>query len=116
MPMFYKHLPTCPIRNRAAANIDRIINHRRPIGVISEGNHFAYGFDGDKYFVTQGVVCEFVTGIHLSFEEAKALFDALQWNAAGWSCYKAVTAAVRKARKKKLAGDSLFWFFQETLS
>jgi len=86
-----------------------------PIGVIGENNLFAYGFDGKKYWVSEGILGYYVAKIHLSFEESKQLFDALTFEAPSEICTKNISNLVRISRKKKLFGKNLFFFFVKNI-
>ncbi len=86
-----------------------------PVGLIGENNKFAYGYDGEKYYVTEGAFQYVVTRMHLAFEEAKQLFEALTFENASEPCAKVVNALVKSARKQKLNGNDLFWHFVKGL-
>ena len=82
-----------------------------PIGIIAENNLYAYGFDGQKYYVVEGVLQYYITKIHLTFDEAKQIFDALTFVGNVEICTKKIGSLVKLARKNKLFGQNLFWFF-----
>jgi len=83
-----------------------------PVGVIGENASFAYGYDGDKYYVTEGVFEHFVTRVSLSFDEAKQLFEALTFSNAVEPCAKMISKLISSARKNNLKGMDLFWHFE----
>ena len=116
MPQFNQHTPMTQSdirRYRIRYKMNRVI---KPIGIIGENDYFKYGFDGSKYYVTHGVLDEFVTLISLTFEEAKHLFDAFNWcNTRSYS-YRKVSDLIKSSRKLKINGDDLFWHFEDGLS
>ena len=115
MPQFYNHLPaTDKAMKEARAEYNRVKN--LPIGVIGENNKFAYGWDGEKYYVTEYSILDyFVTKTALLFDEAKALFDALTFVGNPAPKPTEITKLVKSARKQKLSGDDLFWHFENAL-
>jgi hypothetical protein len=86
-----------------------------PIGTIAENLNFSYGYDGKKYYVTEGAFQYLVTRIHLTFDEAKQLFEALTFNNVEDICTKKVSNVIKSARKSKFEGDNLFWHFVKSL-
>jgi hypothetical protein len=114
MPQFYKNLKsTDKAMIEARTEYNRVKN--LPIGLIGENNMFAYGWDGEKYYVSEGVFQYLVTKIHLGFDEAKQLFNALCFMNCSEPCSKKLASAIKKSRKQKLHGDSLFWFFCDNI-
>ncbi len=91
-------------------------NQSNPIGIISESLNFAYGFDGDKYYVTEGAFYHLVSKAVLFFDEAKNLYNALVWNNENAPEPKVITKLVKEYRKLKLSGDNGFWFFVDNLN
>ena len=88
-----------------------------PVGLISENNDFAYGYDGDKCYVTECSLLDyFVTKTALLFDEAKALFEALSFIGDPAPKPTEITKLVKAARKQKLINDDLFWYFVDGLS
>lgn len=83
-------------------------NTSLPIGTIAEKHNFSYGYDGKKYYVTEGCLRHLVTRIHLTFDEAKQLFDALCFNFPNNPNSKEISALIRQSRKEKLEGYDLF--------
>ena len=86
-----------------------------PIGTIGENSNFSYGYDGKKYYVTEGAFQYLVTRIHLTFDEAKQLFEALTFINSESTCIKKVSNVIKTARKAKWQGNDLFWWFVKTL-
>ena len=114
MPQFYTHIA------KSQGDMKEIRENSRPvslpIGLIGENKDFAYGFDGDKYYVTEGVFGYIVTGIHLAYDEAKQLFNALTFIEASEPSVSVINTAIKLARKKSLSGDDLFWMLTEKIS
>ena len=111
MPLFNTNLPTTQ-GDLTKARLNKVL---LPIGTIGESNNFKYGFDGDYYYVTEGILDYLVTRIHLQFDEAKQLFDALNFLEASEPNPKLIASTIRNARKQKLKGIELFWYFVESL-
>ena len=111
MPLFNTNLPT-PLGNLAKARKNKI---KLPVGTIGESNNFSYGFNGEYYYVTEGILEYYVTKIHLKFDEAKQLFDSLNFIDAVEPSPKTVAVAIRSARKSRLKGANLFWHFVDTI-
>ena len=111
MPKFYTHTP----KSQGNMKDVRVGNRKAslPIGLIGESSSFAYGYDGDKYYVTEGVFQYLVTGVNLAFDEAKQLFNALDFNNSIEPSVKSVSSAIKDSRKEKLSGDDLFWFLTD---
>lgn len=107
MPQFNLHTPKTQ-SDMKAMRMNRV---KLPIGLIGDNNRFAYGFDGDSYYVTEGVFSHLVTRLSLSLDEASNLFYALDFIDASEPCNKIVSSTIKNARKKKLSGEDLFWFF-----
>ena len=113
MPQFYKSLP---VSQGTLAEQRRLrMNTRPPVGIIADQGNYSYGFDGNKYWVAEGVLQHLMTGIHLTFDEAKMLYDALQWNNNGIDS-SIVNNAIRAGRKAKHTGQTLFWFYVDSLN
>ena len=115
MPMFATQTPTTNGDLTTARKASKLSEYKKPIGDIGVSDRYQYGFDGDKYYVTEGFLCQYVTQVHLSLDEAKHLFNALNWVGDIDFCYKLPSKLVKEARKKKINGDSLFWFFVDSL-
>ena len=111
MPKFNLHTP----KTQSDIKDMRIIKVSLPVGLIGENNDFAYGYDGDKYYVTEGSFQYIVTRMHLSFDEAKHLFEALTFQNASEPCTKVINALVKYARINKINGKDLFWHFVKGL-
>jgi len=114
MPQFSEHLPVTE-----KAMKDARYEYRRaktlPIGLIGENNKFAYGYDGNKYYVTEGVLYHLITKICLTLSEAKQLYNALSFNCEFEACSSTVSKAIKASRKKQLSEDGLFWFLVEEI-
>ncbi len=111
MPKFNLHTP----KTQSDMKAMRMSQVSLPVGLIGENNNFAYGYDGEKYYVTEGAFQYVVTRVHLAFEEAKQLFEALTFENASEPCAKVVNTLVKSARKQKLNGNDLFWHFVKGL-
>jgi len=109
MPSFYNNTITTQ-SDMKTARANRV---KLPIGTIGENLKFSYGFDGSTYYVTESVMEYLVTKAKMSFDEAKALFDALTWNDKDAPMQTKVSSLLKKARKEN--PTSLFWFFVESL-
>lgn len=101
-------------------NLDRVLrgieNYKRPIGDIGRTSRVAYGYDGDKYWVEIGLWGELAFGrMEMTFEQAKAAYDAVLFSDVDvlhWD-FDAARKALKAARKSKLTGDDLMFFFSE---
>ena len=59
-------------------NKNQTTKNELPTGEIAKYSYKAsYGFNGSYYYVAVGAMNHFVTGMKLTFEEAKSLFDAM---------------------------------------
>ena len=87
-----------------------------PIGLIATSKEFAYGYDGGKYYVSEGVFEYLVTRISLSLDEAKQLFNALTFIEASEPSPSSINIAIKLSRRQKLSGDDLFWMLTEKLN
>ena len=91
-------------------------NHPEKIGHIAETFKYAWGWDGKKYYVTEGVCESYVTMIHLTRSEAKTLFlGMICWFAPCWSDPAEISPMIREARKLKLEGQDMELFYMERL-
>ena len=113
MPQFFSTLPTP--QGVYTESRKRRLNTQNPVGLIGQQGDYTYGFDGRKYWVAEGVLQTLVTLVHLTFDEAKMLFEALVWVSSEVD-YSRVNQAVRAGRKAKYNGQTLFWFYVEQLS
>lgn len=112
MPQFNLHTP----KTQSDMKAQRMNRTTLPIGLIGENNNFAYGYDGEKYYVTEYSILDyFVTKTALLFDEAKALFEALIFVGKSAPKPTEITKLVKSARKQKLSGDELFWHFENAL-
>ncbi|MFT6904181.1 MAG: hypothetical protein ACJAS1_000831 [Oleiphilaceae bacterium] len=115
MPQFSHNTPATPSDLLAARRLANINQKHFPIGVIGESSDFAWGFNGYHYYVTEGAFCFLVSKAHLSIDEAKQLFSALSFIDASEPSAKSISLAVKLARKQRLSGDNLMWFFADKL-
>lgn len=112
MPQFNLHTP----KTQGDMRVMRMNRTTLPIGLIGENSNFAYGYDGEKYYVTEYSILDyFVTKTALFFDEAKALFEALTFVGKPAPQPTEITKMVKSARKQKLSGDDLFWHFENEL-
>ncbi len=114
MPLFNNTPST--ITSIQKARKERAIKKSLPIGVIGENDSFKYGYNGEYYYVTEGILEYYVTKMHLTFPEAKALFDALVFIGNDNTCSLSVTSTIKKYRKKDFMNKSLFWGIVDILS
>jgi hypothetical protein len=118
MPQFAIHTPMTSQDLRASINKSKLSKTTLPIGLIGEskGLNFVYGYDGDKYYVAESVFEYLVTRVHLTFDEAKELFNALVFIDKTEPLTKSVSLAIKEARKQKLSGGDLFWFLTDNIN
>ena len=114
MPAFHTHTPKHSSTVRAITNAQKLANYKKPIGVIGDSIDKAYGFNGDTYYVEVGIFPTLAFGtMKMTFEQAKASYDAIlfynvdvmKWN------FDSAKKALKDARKNKLSGDALMFFF-----
>lgn len=114
MPAFFTHAPIHSSTVRAYANAQKLVDYKKPIGVIADSVNKAYGFNGDTYYVEVGCFAHLAFGtMRMTFEQAKAAYEAIlffdidpvKWN------YDSAKQALKDARKNKLTGDALMFFF-----
>ena len=92
------------------------INNSLPLGTIAENNLFSYGYNGKTYWVAFGVLHQKVTLKSLTFDQAKALFDALTFIGIEDPSYKLIDNSIKQIRKQKITSyNNLFWFFTESI-
>jgi len=113
MPQFNLHTPTSQGDMKARRNNSR--KKVLPIGIIAESLQYAYGYDGDTYYVTEGALSHLVTRMILSLDEAKQLFNVLDFEELIEPNAKDISRVIKSARKNKLNGDDLFWYLQQEL-
>lgn len=116
MPQFSIHTPKSQSDMTAIRMNSRASKRYLPIGKIGESLNFSWGYNGEAYYVAEGVLEHLITRINLSLEEAKKLFEAVTFIESNEPCTKAVSKAVNASRKEKLIGDELMWFFVDALS
>ena len=109
MPQFSIHTPATQSDLAKARKVNNLKQNHFPVGVIGDSNGFSWGYDGDTYYVAEGVFEHLVTKMALSLEEAKQLFNALVFSSAYEPSNKVVVSAIKAARKVKLSGDDLMW-------
>ena len=113
MPQFNFHTP----KTQSDMKAIRMNKTTLPVGLIGENNDFAYGYDGEKYYVTECSLLDyFVTKTALFFDEAKALFEALTFVGGAAPKPTEITKLIKSARKQKLSGSDLFWHFEKGLT
>ena len=118
MPAFYTHTPTHSSTMRESINDQKLANYSKPIGLIGEkvinGNYVTYGYDGDSYYVGFGVLETLAFGrMEMTFDQAKSAFNAIEFYSLDikkWD-FNCAKKALREARKNKLSGDALMFFF-----
>lgn len=114
MPAFYKNIPSDSFKVRAYINAQKLINYKKPIGVIGDSIDKAYGFDGDSYYVEIGCFPILAFGtMKMTFEQAKAAYDAILFfnvDVMKWD-FDSAKKALKDARKNKFTGDKLMFFF-----
>jgi len=114
MPEFFTHTPVHSSTMRAYINAEKLINYKKPIGLIGEKLDKSYGFDGDTYYVSVGCLPTYAFGtMKMDFEQAKAAYDAILFfdiEPMKWDFNKAKDA-LKSARKNKFTGDRLMFFF-----
>ena len=115
MPQFSHHAPVTQSDLLAARHLANVNQKHFPVGVIGELSDFEWGFNGDLYYVAEGVFSFLVSKIHFSIDEAKQLFNALTFINASEPSSKAISLAVKLARKQRLSCDDLMWFFADKL-
>lgn len=115
MPQFSHHAPATQSDLLAARRLANINQKHFPVGVIGESSDFEWGFSGDHYYVAEGAFSFLVSKVHLAIDEAKQLFNALTFIDASEPSSKDISLAVKLARKQRLSGDDLMWFFADKL-
>lgn len=115
MPQFNHHAPVTQSDLARARFLSSLEQSYYPVGVIGESSDFAWGFNGDHYYVAEGAFSFLVSKIHLAIDEAKQLFNALTFINASEPSPKTISLAVKSARKQRLSGDDLMWFFADKL-
>ena len=112
MPQFNYHTP----KTQSDMKAMRMSRTTLPVGLIGKNNSFSYGYDGEIYYVTEYSILDyFVTKTALFFDEAKALFEALTFVGNPAPKPTKITKIIKSARKQKLSGDDLFWYFENEL-
>lgn len=119
MAQFSVHSPVSSSTLRNKINKNKLIDYPKPIGVISENHNYSYGYEGDgNYYVTMGLLGELVCGrLKMTFDQAKQMYDALNFLEipAPELNYKLCVKALKEARKNKMEGNKLFFFFVQNI-
>jgi hypothetical protein len=115
MPQFSYHAPATQSDLAKSRFLAKLQQSDFPVGLIGSQNGFSWGYDGSSYYVSEGVFEFLVTNMKLSLDQAKQLFNALNFINAIEPSSKAISRAIKLARKKHLLGDDLMWFFIEEL-
>jgi hypothetical protein len=115
MPIFNKYTPKtqgdmADIRKKA-----KLERQSLPVGVIGENTLFSWGYNGDYYYVAEGVLEHLVTQMHLTLDEAKQLYEALTFCEHSEPSATDISLAVKEGRKKSLSGDELMYFLMDTI-
>lgn len=118
MPAFFTHTPVSSSTMRDSINSQKLANYNKPIGLISEtvigGNYITYGYDGESYYVGFGVLETLAFGrMEMTFDQAKSAFNAIEFYSLDinkWD-FNSAKKALKQARKNKLSGDALMFFF-----
>ena len=101
MPAFFTHTPV--------SSSTGLIGE-----TLIDGNLITYGYDGESYYVSLGVYEILAFGrMKMTFNQAKAAFDAIEFYSIDinkWN-FQGAKKALRDARKEKLSGDELMFFF-----
>lgn len=113
MPQFNKHTPKSQGDMKAIRENNRV--QSLPTGIIAESLGYAYGYDGDTYYVTEGSFYHLVTRMSLSQDEARQLFNVLDFEQLIEPHPKTISRVIKSARRLKLSNDELFWYLQQEL-
>jgi hypothetical protein len=116
MPKFSYHVPVSQGDMAAIRKLASASKQSLPLGKIGESHNFSWGYEGNFYYVAEGVFEHLVTRIHLSLEEAKSLFEALVFIESVEPSQQLVSQAINASRKGMYVGDELMWFFVDELS
>lgn len=116
MPQFSYHTPTSQGDMAARRKANKSLKQKLPTGKIGENTNFSWGYNGEYYYVCEGVLEHLITNIHLTLEEAKRLFESLSFIDSSEPCPKSISQAIKGSRKDELKGDDLMWFFVDALS
>lgn len=116
MPQFSYHAPVSQGDMAAIRELANASKRSLPIGKIGENVNFSWGYEGNFYYVAEGVFEHFVTCIHLSLDEAKSLFEALVFVESVEPSQKLISQAINASRMSSCVGDDLMWFYVDTLS
>ena len=93
-------------------------NDNNPIGIIGESGSVQYGFDGNSYFVSIGILKELAFGrMGMTIQQAKAVYDAVLFfdiDVEDWN-FELSKSVLKQARKMNLSDDDLMFFFGDLL-
>ncbi len=93
-------------------------NDDKPIGIIGESGSVQYGFDGNSYFVSIGILRELAFGrMGMTMQQAKAVYDAILFfdiDVEDWN-FELSKSVLKQARKMNLSDDGLMFFFGDLL-
>ena len=119
MASFYKNKIVIPSLMRAGLNELKLINYDKPVGIIGESDYVKYGFDGNSYFVSIGIIEHLAFGrMSMTMQQAKAVYNAVllfdidvdNWN------FEQAKCVLKQARKMSLSDDDLMFFFGDLLT
>ena len=103
---------------RDTLNSLELINYDKPVGVIGKSSDVQYGFDGETYFVSIGILEYLAFGrMKITFQQAKAVYDAILFfdiDVDNWN-FDLAKKVLKDARKLSLSDDDLMFFFGESL-
>ena len=121
MPAFFTHTPHSSSTMRESLAAQKLVNYKKPIGLIGETiinkNYITYGYDGESYYVGIGFSETLAFGrMKMTFEQAKSAFYAIDFYSIDinkWD-FNSAKKALKEARKNKLSGDKLMFFFGDS--
>ena len=119
MPSFYKNRIVTSQEMRVTIDkIKSMSNNDKPIGIIGESGSVQYGFDGNSYFVSIGILGELAFGrMEMTMHQAKAVYDAILFfdiDVEDWN-FELSKSVLKQARKMNLSDDDLMFFFGDLL-
>ena len=118
MPQFNYHLTKSSLTLRKQINVEKALNYSLPIGNIAEGFDLCYGYDGVKYYVGIGFMGYSLFGtMKATLDQAKQAYEAIKFNDIDVNNINFDNAQLllKEARKKRLEGDNLMFFFADNL-
>ena len=119
MPSFYKNRIVTSHEMRVKIDKTKSMsNDDKPIGIIGESGSVQYGFDGNSYFVSIGILGELAFGrMEMTMLQAKAVYDAVLFfdiDVEDWN-FELSKSVLKQARKMNLSDDDLMFFFGDLL-